>query len=144
MSNGKVREPLIHIVKRDTLPLWKSALIRLIAIVLALVVCGGVIVLMGSCREGLGERVFEEWMTGSPSPAAMIERIGRDFQLGGHKAAAIAMVLEKADIYLVSDTPPETVKEIFLTPFGTVQDAYNAAVEKLRNALANELKVELR
>ena len=29
----------------------------------------------------------------------MIERIGQDFQLGGHKAAAIAMVLEKAQIY---------------------------------------------
>ena len=52
MSNGKVREPLMHIVKRDTLPLWKSALIRLIAIVLALVVCGGVIVLMTSMIPG--------------------------------------------------------------------------------------------
>lgn len=43
---------------------------------------GGVIVLIGSCKEGLGEKVFEEWMTKSESPEAMIERIGRDFQLG--------------------------------------------------------------
>ena len=52
MSNGKVREPLMHIVKRDSMPLWKSALIRLVAILLALVVCGGIIVLMTSMIPG--------------------------------------------------------------------------------------------
>ena len=92
---------------------------------------GGVIVLIGSCKEGLGERVFEEWMTGSASPQAMIERIGRDFQLGGHKAAAIAMTLEKADVYLVSDLEPEFVRSIFLTPQPSVQEALNKAFEKL-------------
>ena len=40
---------------------------------------GGVIILIGSCREGLGERVFEEWMTQSASPEAMVDRIARDF-----------------------------------------------------------------
>ena len=92
---------------------------------------GGVIVLIGSCKEGLGEKVFEEWMTQSASPRAMIERIGRDFQLGGHKAAAIAMTLEKADIYLVSDLEPDFVRSIFLTPQPSVQQALDAAFEKL-------------
>ncbi|MBD5162724.1 MAG: nickel-dependent lactate racemase [Oscillibacter sp.] len=92
---------------------------------------GGVIVLIGSCKEGLGERVFEEWMTKSESPQAMIERIGRDFQLGGHKAAAIAMTLEKADIYLVSDLKPDFVRSIFLTPQPSVQEALDAAFEKM-------------
>lgn len=92
---------------------------------------GGVIVLIGSCKEGLGERVFEEWMTQSESPRAMIERIGRDFQLGGHKAAAIAMTLEKADIYLVSDMEDDFVRSIFLTPQSSVQAALDRAFEKL-------------
>lgn len=92
---------------------------------------GGVIVLIGSCKEGLGERVFEEWMTTSPSPQAMIQRIGRDFQLGGHKAAAIAMTLEKADVYLVSDLEPDFVRSIFLTPQPSVQEALDAAFVKL-------------
>lgn len=92
---------------------------------------GGVIVLIGSCKEGLGERVFEEWMTQSESPQAMIERIGRDFQLGGHKAAAIAMTLERADVYLVSDLEPDFVRSIFLTPHASVQEALDAAFEKL-------------
>jgi len=92
---------------------------------------GGVIVLIGSCKEGLGERVFEEWMTQSSSPGAMVERIGRDFQLGGHKAAAIAMTLEKADIYLVSDLEDDFVRSIFLTPQPCVQTALERAFEKL-------------
>jgi len=60
----------------------------------------------------------------------MIERIERDFQLGGHKAAAIAMVLEHADIYLVSELEAEFVNSIFLKPFSTVQAAFDAALAR--------------
>ena len=91
---------------------------------------GGVIILVGSCKEGLGEHVFEEWMTQSPNAHSMIDRVQKDFQLGGHKAAAIAMVLEDADIYLVSELEPAFVKTIFLTPFGDVQSAFDAALRK--------------
>ena len=92
---------------------------------------GGVVILVGACQEGMGERVFEEWMTTSPSPRAMVERIGRDFQLGGHKAAAIAMTLEKAEIYLVSEMEDDFVRSIFLTPQPSVQTALDRAFEKL-------------
>lgn len=91
---------------------------------------GGVIVLVGSCREGLGERVFEEWMTRSETPRSMIERIQTNFQLGGHKAAAIAMVLEHAEIYLVSELDPAFVKSIFFKPFSGVQAAFDAALAR--------------
>ena len=92
---------------------------------------GGIIILIGSCKEGLGERVFEEWMTKSPSPNAMIDRIGHDFQLGGHKAAAIAMILERAEIFLVSDMEPDFVRSLSLTPMPDVQTALDKAREKL-------------
>ena len=35
-----VHEPLFHVVKRDTIPWWKSWVIRISAIVIALLVCG--------------------------------------------------------------------------------------------------------
>ena len=91
---------------------------------------GGVIILIGACHEGLGESVFEEWMTTSPDTHSIIDRIQRDFQLGGHKAAAIAMVLENADIFLVSELDPALVRRIFLTPFQTAQEALDAALAK--------------
>lgn len=89
---------------------------------------GGTIILVGSCREGLGERVFEEWMTTAPTANSLIERIKREFRLGGHKAAAIAMVLQKARIFLVSELDPAFVKSIFLEPYAEVQSAFDAAL----------------
>lgn len=91
---------------------------------------GGVIVLMGSCKEGLGEKTFEEWMTSAPTAHSLIDRIQREFRLGGHKAAAIAMVLENADIYLVSELEDELVRSLFMTPYHSAQEAYEAAVAK--------------
>ena len=92
---------------------------------------GGTIVLIGSCKEGLGEKVFEEWMLNAPTAESMIERIGRDFQLGGHKAAAIAMVLQNAEIYLVSELADDFVERIFLKPAHSAQEALDAAFARL-------------
>lgn len=92
---------------------------------------GGIIILVGACQEGLGERVFEQWMTSCQSPADLISRVQTDFQLGGHKAAAIAMVLKTARIFLVSQMPEDFVKSIHLEPFPSVQAAYDKAVSIL-------------
>ena len=91
---------------------------------------GGTIILIGECREGLGSAKFEEWLTQSPSAHDMVERIGRDFQLGGHKAAAIGMVLENAEIYMVSGMEDDFVRSIFLTPKPSAQAAYDDAVRE--------------
>lgn len=88
---------------------------------------GGVIILVGSCKEGLGERTFEEWITSAPTAHSLIERIRREFRLGGHKAAAIAMVLENAEIYLVSELEDEFVRSFFLEPYASVQQAFDKA-----------------
>ena len=91
---------------------------------------GGTIILIGACNEGLGSTKFEEWLTQSPSAHAMVERIGRDFQLGGHKAAAIGMVLENAKIYMVSEMDDDFVRSIFLTPKPSAQAAFDDAMEE--------------
>lgn len=91
---------------------------------------GGTVILMGSCREGLGERVFERWMLEAKQPEELIQRVQRDFQLGGHKAAAIAMVLEHAEICLVSELQPDFVKELFMQPYSDVQEAFDAVLPK--------------
>ncbi len=89
---------------------------------------GGVIILAAACPEGLGEKVFEEWIVNAPTSGSMIERILQDFQLGGHKAAAIAMVQEKAAVYLVSDFAAEVVEQMFMTPFADLHTALQQAL----------------
>ena len=88
---------------------------------------GGVIIWVASCSEGLGEKHFEEWMLGHEKSADMIPHIRRDFILGGHKAAAIALVLEKAKIMLVSDLPDEFARRVFMDPKPSVQAALTDA-----------------
>jgi len=92
---------------------------------------GGIIILIGSCREGLGEKTFEEWMTTAPTAHSLIERIGREFKLGGHKAAAIAMVLERAEVDLVSELDADFVRSLFLIPQPSAQAALDHAFAKL-------------
>lgn len=92
---------------------------------------GGIIILAGACPEGLGEDTFQQWMLEAQSPQDLIRRIQREFRLGGHKAAAIALVLERCQVFLVSQMPPELVRRCFLTPFSTIQAAYDAALARL-------------
>lgn len=92
---------------------------------------GGVVILIGSCREGLGEKTFETWISEAKEPRDLIDRVRTRFQLGGHKAAAIAMVLARADVYLVSEMPDELTEKCFLKPFADAQSALDAAFEKL-------------
>jgi len=91
---------------------------------------GGTIILIGACPEGFGSAKFESWLTQAPTAHSMVERIGKEFQLGGHKAAAIGMVLENASIDFVSEMDPDLVRSIFLTPRATAQDALDIALSK--------------
>jgi len=92
---------------------------------------GGIIILCACCKEGLGEEVFERWMTGFPCPADMVKEIACRFELGGHKAAAISMVLGTKRIFLVSDMESDFVKRMFLEPYGDLQQAFDDAVAQL-------------
>ncbi|MBR4768161.1 MAG: nickel-dependent lactate racemase [Lachnospiraceae bacterium] len=89
---------------------------------------GGTIILIGSCKEGLGSRTFEAWLKEAASPEDLIKRVREQFELGGHKAAAIALVLRSARVILVSDLDPELVKRIFLIPAGSAAEAFDEAL----------------
>ena len=92
---------------------------------------GGIIILVGSCKEGMGNKSFESWMVEGETPDELIDRIRKNFTLGGHKAVAIAGVLKKARVFLVSELEPDFVRSIFLEPYSTVQEAYEDALKEL-------------
>lgn len=94
---------------------------------------GGTIILVGACQEGLGQKVFEEWITEAEKPSDLISRVRENFRLGGHKAAAIAMVMERADIKLVSEMDKDFVESIFFEPYSELQSAVDDALAKHGN-----------
>ena len=91
---------------------------------------GGIVILAASCKEGLGEGVFEQWFLEAEKPEDLIERIKRKFELGGHKAAAIAMVMQSVKVYLVSDLESDYVRKLFMVPFKDIQEAIDAALRE--------------
>ncbi|MBF7097297.1 nickel-dependent lactate racemase family protein [Alkalibacter mobilis] len=92
---------------------------------------GGVIIWIASCAEGFGEKVFERWIEEATSPESMVKRIEKHFELGGHKAAAISMILEKCEVFMVTDLSDDTVKKAFIRPFDNINKALEAAREKM-------------
>ncbi len=87
---------------------------------------GGVIILAAECREGFGNPVFEEWMS-AYSPDELLRRIREQFVLGGHKAAAIASILKRARIFLISSLPDDLVRKCKFEPFDDLEQALQAA-----------------
>lgn len=89
---------------------------------------GGCIVLAAACTEGPGEPVFESWLRASCNPEETVARIRREFELGGHKAAAIAMVRAKCRILLVSDLPDGSPCFGMMESFRDLQAAVDEAL----------------
>jgi nickel-dependent lactate racemase len=92
---------------------------------------GGVLVFLAECREGMGNKIFESWMLSASSPAEILERIRREFAIGGHKAAGIARIQQRVRIHLVSDLPDDLVRRLFMLPFKSPQEALQSASTQL-------------
>ncbi len=92
---------------------------------------GGVIVWVAECSDGMGHELFARWMTEGLSPDQLIQRIKEKFVLGGHKAAAIALAMKKADIYLVSSFPANKVRSMGFHPYPGAEEALLAALQRL-------------
>lgn len=93
---------------------------------------GGSILWIASAAEGLGEDSFEEWMLGHEKLSDMIPHIRREFVLGGHKAAAIALVAEIAEIYFYSDLDADFVRKIHFNPVTDLQATLDELLKKYR------------
>jgi len=90
---------------------------------------GGIIIWLAQCSEGFGSKTFEEWMVGS-STEQIINNIQKDFVLGGHKAAAIARVLKRASIMLISDMGDDIVRSIGMEPYHDLNEALQFAIQR--------------
>lgn len=90
---------------------------------------GGAVILCGSAVEGYGEGTFEEWLKASGKPEDLIERIQKDFQLGGHKAAAIAKVVLNGPCWLVSDRDEKFAESVYMRYAVTIKDALCEAMD---------------
>lgn len=83
---------------------------------------GAPIILVAECREGLGEDIFEKWLNEAGSPDYLAEKIKSVFELGGHKAFAIARVAAKHPIFLYSAMTDNIVENAFMKPVKDINE----------------------
>jgi nickel-dependent lactate racemase len=91
---------------------------------------GGVLIVVSECPFGLGEnQTLYDMLAASDSPAAALARADQEeYCLGVQQATRVAGVLQRADIYAVTSLPEEQVRDMFMKPFASVQDAVDAAL----------------
>ena len=92
---------------------------------------GGIVIWVAECSEGYGNPTFERWMRQARTPEQVMDRIARRFILGGHKAAAIASVLLRAEVYLVSAMGGLLQDSCGIVNFSNLDNALQAALEKV-------------
>ncbi|HEX8959654.1 MAG TPA: nickel-dependent lactate racemase [Solirubrobacterales bacterium] len=92
---------------------------------------GGILLLAAECREGLGEDTFAAWMESAGSPDDLIARLRAGFVLGGHKAAALAMAMKHADVYLYSAFAPDYARRLFFHPVPSLQAGLDSCLQRL-------------
>lgn len=82
----------------------------------------GIIILVSSCREGIGDRGFYNLLTAGSGTMD-------SHKFGFHKAIKMQKLLERAKIFVVSDLPAAVPNAMSLTPFADIQTAFDKAVE---------------
>jgi nickel-dependent lactate racemase len=90
---------------------------------------GGDVLLVAACLEGSGSALFEEWMEGARTPDELIERTGRSFIMGGHKAYQVAKEVKRVRVHLYSKLPPDKVRSWFMQPVVARAEAVSLIAE---------------
>ncbi len=102
---------------------------------------GGTLILVASCREGIGGEEFARLLSSSSSPNDALEKIHRTYQLGYHKAAKMAAVLKRITVMALTDLDATTIRSLFLEPVDDLNEAVSKALDRARARRVDEPKV---
>lgn len=90
----------------------------------------GILILVSSCRAGIGDDAFIKLLGNCDSPDEVFDSIRETYRLGAHKAAKLAEINLWAEMFGVTNLPDSVLKSIFIRPFGSLQEAIDAALMK--------------
>jgi nickel-dependent lactate racemase len=93
---------------------------------------GGTLILVSSCRRGIGDEAYAQLLSSCESPAAALRKIETGFKLGYHKAAKMAAVSQRAHITALTELPKELLAGMFIESASSAQEALDAALERSR------------
>jgi len=93
----------------------------------------GVIILVSKCRDGVGEDSFLKLLCRADSPKKILDILGEEYKLGYHKAAKMAQIGIRAEMWAVTDLDDVTIKKAQLKPYSDIQKAVDDAVSLIKS-----------
>jgi nickel-dependent lactate racemase len=93
---------------------------------------GGTLILVSSCRDGIGDEAYAGLLAESSSPADAIRRIKDGYRLGYHKAAKMAEVSGRAVVRAVSELSEERLSSLFIKKAASPQQALDEALSEAK------------
>jgi len=95
---------------------------------------GGSLLLVASCREGVGGRAFADLLASSETPDQALAKIHSCYKLGYHKAAKMALAAKRINLYAYTDLDDGCVSSLFLKPVKDLQRWFDRVVDEFRSA----------
>jgi len=93
----------------------------------------GIIILVSKCRTGIGEDAFLDLLGKADSCNTVLEILGDEYKLGYHKAAKMAQIGTKNEIWAVTDLDDKIVKKALMKPYHNIQTALDEAIDKIKS-----------
>ena len=100
---------------------------------------GGIIFYFAECKEGIGNKVFDEWMDEYNTFNKIKAQLETSFVMGGHKVYYLLSAIKQVkDLYMLSKLPAELVEKKFLV----IPIKNKASLEGIINKSINENNVK--
>ncbi|MFW5727684.1 MAG: nickel-dependent lactate racemase [Spirochaetia bacterium] len=90
---------------------------------------GGIMILVASCRDGIGEEAFVKLLSSADTPEGVLKEIKQGYKLGYHKAGKMAEIFQWAEVHAVTELPDELLTSLFIVPEHDLQTAIDHALD---------------
>ncbi|HHE37161.1 MAG TPA: nickel-dependent lactate racemase [Candidatus Cloacimonetes bacterium] len=89
----------------------------------------GIMILISSCRKGVGGETFLKLMSSARNPDDVFDKISKGYKLGYHKAAKLAEIMKWASLWAYTKLDPKLLENIFIKGYWNLQKAIDRALE---------------
>ncbi|MFX1466436.1 MAG: nickel-dependent lactate racemase [Promethearchaeota archaeon] len=92
----------------------------------------GILIIVSKCRMGVGEAAFLDLLGSAESYQDVLQLLDEEYKLGYHKAAKMAQIGIRAQMWAVTDLDENIIKKAKLKPYSDIQTAINDAIQVIK------------
>ncbi|MHC1759099.1 MAG: nickel-dependent lactate racemase [Negativicutes bacterium] len=92
---------------------------------------GGIVIVLGECREGSGSELYEKVMREFKTPERIEAELRSNFHVGAHKAYVVTRLMKRCKFILVSSISPDLARDLLFTPAKDMAEALEIAYKEL-------------